>query len=122
VPYEIYIERRDEDGRSVAIAIEKWIDAIDSTEGVRLSQGDVNIPNPRTGEIIAIPANTGDAEVFYEAQNAWLPTFRWSESGRASFKPKADFDTLDSQQRRIASELARKLDATMVGDEGELYS
>ena len=120
--YEIYIERRDGNGQFVAIATEEWIDAVASTDGVRLMQGDADIANPKTGEIITVKTDNGDAELFYEADNAWRPTFRWSERGRANFKPAADFDNPDSRQRRIAIELARKLEASLIGDEGQLYA
>jgi hypothetical protein len=50
-----------------------------------MAEGDFEIANPSTGEIIKVRNTGGDAEVCFET-NKWLRVFRWSPSGRISFR------------------------------------
>jgi hypothetical protein len=85
-----------------------------------MADGDIKATNPRTGEVIGISNSGGDAEVFFPDNAAWSRVFRWSASG-ISFRACQDFELPASAIRLVAAELARGLDAQLVGDEGEFY-
>ena len=119
--YSIHIERLDDTGRRSPIDVVEWSEAVAAVDGVRLTSGDIIATNPHTGEALRIATSGADAEVYCPARDTWLPTFLWSARGRASFAAATDFDAPGSVQRAIASELARKLGAALVGDEGERY-
>jgi hypothetical protein len=86
-----------------------------------MAKGDYEITNPKTREIIGLRNAGGDAEAFFSAKAEWLRVFRWSPSGRVSFRPPGDFDLPTSSIRHLAAELARALGASLIGDEGEVY-
>lgn len=105
--YEIHIER--DNGQK--ITIDEWSDAIAAVEGVRLTDGCTKLTNPKTGQVIEIPSIDGDAEVFFPEFEQWLCCIRFS-NGRGSFPVRHESATL----RRVASALATKLSARLVGD------
>jgi hypothetical protein len=119
--YEIHIARRHLDGQILPIALSEWRAAVQHTPGVRMAKGDYEITNPKTREIIGLRNAGGDAEAFFSAKAEWLRVFRWSPSGRVSFRPPGDFDLPTSSIRHLAAELARALGASLIGDEGEVY-
>jgi len=85
--YEIHIARRHLDGQILPIALSEWRAAVQHTPGVRMATGDYEITNPKTREIIGLRNAGGDAEAFFSAKAEWLRVFRWSPSGRVSFRP-----------------------------------
>ena len=87
-----------------------------------MAEGDYEITNPKTGEIIRLRNAGGDAEAFFPAKSEWLRVFYWSPSGRISFRAPRDFDLPTSIIRRLAAELAHALGASLIGDEGEVYN
>jgi hypothetical protein len=119
--YELHIERRAPDGSRLAIAVSEWRAAVERTNGARIAEGDHQTTNPRTGEVIVLRNTGGDAEVYFPADAAWRRVFRWSRSGRVSFKATPDFEESASDLRRVAIDLAGRLGALLVGDEGEIY-
>jgi hypothetical protein len=119
--YEIHIERRGVDSRRLPISLSEWCAVVERTDGVRMAEGDVRATNPKTGELIGIKNGGGDAEAFFPDNGAWLRAFRWSPSGRISFRAPRDFEIPTSAIRLIAQVLAHSLDARLVGDEGEIY-
>jgi hypothetical protein len=118
--YSIHIRRRDTGALDSAIALSEWRAVVERTDGVRMVEGDHEITNPKTGELIRIRNPGGDAEVFFSHEAAWRRVFRWSE-GHISFAAPRDFNLPTCFLRGLAAELARALDARLVGDEGETY-
>jgi len=119
--YSIHIERRTPDGQRSPIELSEWRAVVARTDGVRLVEGNFQATNPRTYEIITLRNDGGDAEIFSATDARWQPGFSWSRSGRISFPAPRDFEEPTSAVRRLALELARDLDARLVGDEGEVY-
>jgi hypothetical protein len=118
--YSIHIRRRDAGAQDSAIALSEWRAVVERTEGIRMAEGDYQITNPKTGELIRIRNRGGDAEVFFSREATWRRVFRWSE-GHISFAAPRDFDLPTCFIRRLAADLARALDARLVGEEGETY-
>jgi hypothetical protein len=119
--YEIHIERRAPDARHLPIDLLEWRAVVAKAAGVRMAEGDFEISNPATGEVIRLRNSGGDAEVFFPGDALWRRVFRWSSPGRISFRAPRDFGAPASIIGRLALELARDLDALVVGDEGEIY-
>ncbi len=117
--YAIHIERRPEAGAS-SISLAEWEAVVERTEGVRLADGDAEAVNPRTGEVVRILNHGGDAEAFHPGDGSWRRIFYWNET-RVSFRAPDDFLARECVARSLARELARALDARLVGDEGEIY-
>jgi hypothetical protein len=118
--YDIHIRRRGAGPPDSHIALSEWRAVVECTGGVRMAEGDYQITNPVTGERIRIRNRGGDAEVFFPDEAAWRRVFHWFD-GRISFRAGLDFEVPTSLMRRLAGELARELDAQLVGDEGEIY-
>ena len=83
--------------------------------------------NPKTGETIGIKAAGGDAEVYLEDYEEWVPAILWRDtSGAATFR-------IDIVERAIISKdltdpvwaalssIAKQLSAQIRGEEGEIY-
>lgn len=119
--YSIHIERQNEAGQREPIEIVAWTEAVIATNGVRLANGDVSASNPVTHESVVIKREGANADLYDDQLNAWLPVFRWTNRGSVSFDASPDFDDATSRLRAIAGELASKLEARLVGDEGEFY-
>lgn len=120
--YSIHIERYNDTGQRAPIEREEWIEAVNATNGVRLTGVDLTSVNPVTSENIVIQGHGPNAELRCEQDDAWFPVFRWNERGTVTFNASPDFDGAKSRLRTVAGELARKLNARLVGDEGEFYS
>ena len=119
--YAIHIERRAPDGRLLPIELSECCAVVTRTDGVRLLEGNFQATNPNTQEVITLTNAGGDAEVFSATDARWQPGLRWSSSGRISFRAPRDFAEPTSAMRRLALELARRLNARLFGDEGEVY-
>jgi hypothetical protein len=119
--YNLHIKRPAPDEESHPISLPEWQAAVGETEGVRLATKPARITNPKTGEVISIPNNGGDTEVYFSADDTWQRLFSWSFAGTVCWRYTADFDRPDSEIRTVARRLARKLNAVIVGDEGEIY-
>jgi hypothetical protein len=83
--YEIHPVRRTPEGQIRPLPLSEWHAVVQQTQNVRMAEGDFEIANPSTGEIIKVRNTGGDAEVCFET-NKWLLVFRWSPSGRISFR------------------------------------
>lgn len=119
--YSIHIERQNGLGEPIPIPLAEWIDAVAQTEGVRLLDGDISARNPRTGELITIRNEGGDAEVFLPQEGEWVPIFFWSSRGHVNFNPGPGFEDPIDRTRTVAVKLAALLNGLLVGDEGETY-
>lgn len=120
--YSTHIERHNATGQREPIEIHEWIEAVRITDWVRLASHDEAATNSATGESIVIKGDDGNAEFHSDEHDAWLPVFRWNRRGLISFDASSDFGEETSRLREAATELARNLNARLVGDEGEFYS
>ena len=119
--YEIHIERRDGAGNRCRITLEDWQAAVTAETGVRLVAGDTQATNPATGEVVTIKNNGGDVAILDASTGNWQRTLYWRKRGRVSFRQTDDFAEATSPVRSAVLRLARRLGATVVGDEGEIY-
>jgi hypothetical protein len=110
---EIHIDR------DPPLSLSEWKAAVDATENVRLDRTDASVKNPKTGDVISIAGVDGDAHV--NVGGSWHPCFRWHSVGSVAFRDPAGFTELEDPILRIAKELALRLNARLVGDEGEEY-
>lgn len=118
MPYEIHIERPSNEDAVRPISLDEWTSAVQKTDGVRLDGNVVSATNPHTGEVITMGGFPGAAEV--NTDGTWILVFRWS-GGRVSFNGLPSFSEATDPVRLVALQLAKELDATVVGDEGESY-
>ena len=93
---------------------------MNSINGIRLSPsgGHVTI-NPKTKEEIRIQASPNDVEVYVPEGDEWVKAISWWK-GRASINARFEITASDPFWAAI-SQLAIRLDATIAGDEGEIY-
>lgn len=115
--YEIHISRSP---RGSDIALAEWVEAVRQADHVRLAEGDYLVTLPETGQVFRFPNTGGDTEVFFSIDGVWRRVFRW-HAGRVSFICPKDFDDEASHVRSVARALADALQASIVGDDGEVY-
>ena len=53
------------EGKILPIALSEWRAVVQQTHNVRMAEGDFEITNPKTGEIIRLRNAGGDAEAFF---------------------------------------------------------
>lgn len=117
--YTIYIERHAEEPINPA----EWRDAVTASTAFRLqSRGTLTITNPQTGEQISRPLHQNDAEYLDVASQTWSVTLFWSDEGRVRTDGPRDFDNPSNAYRIALVALAASLKASVVGEEGEVYS
>jgi len=120
--YMIRITRNTEgeaDGATITLA--EWIDAVNRIAHVRLAEGDYSVTLPETGQVFTLRNTGGDTDLYFPHIDAWRRIFRWDEED-VSFVGTEEFaNDPDCQLRLIARQLAEALQASIVGDEGELY-
>ena len=103
------------------IALEDWVAAVNSIEGVRLAEGDYPVRLPETGQTFILRNNGGDAELHIPHANEWRRTFRWEE-GVIKFVGTEEFTNDPAcRLRTIARALAAALGAVMCGDDGRIH-
>jgi hypothetical protein len=122
--YCLHIERDEQQ-----ISLEEWVTAVSSTEGARLQRNDTVAVNPVTDERIVLRHREGDVEIEHPEQaqrkecgtmSNWISAIGFY-NGRGTFRAGPAVDDPDCPVRRVARDIARALDARIVGDEGELY-
>lgn len=121
--YDLHIERKGDSPESdpKPILLTEWCAAVASTEGVRLFAAQAHtITNPKTGEVISIPAREGDVEVFFSDGGQWHSVFRW-RGDSAVFASRVDPGDTSQPVWVAAVALATRLGAVIRGDEGETY-
>lgn len=110
----------DEDGAVITLA--EWVDAVERIAHVRLAEGDYSVTLPETGQVFTLRNNGGDAELYFPHANAWRRVFRWDEED-VSFVGTEEFaNDAACQLRAVARQLAEALQASVIGDDGELYA
>jgi hypothetical protein len=75
----------------------------------------------RQAEVLRILNVGGDVEVFFSTDATWRRVFRRSPSGRISFGAPGDFELPTSIIRGLVAGLARDLNASLIGEQGEIY-
>ena len=120
--YEIHIQRiatSDGTGADSSLTLDEWKSFVESTESLRFTSKAVSVTNPATNKKIwALPKGYGNAEMLIE--NEWLPVFRW-RGGTISFNGRPSFEDRADPVRKIVAQIAMKLGAVVVGDDGENY-
>lgn len=114
--YSLYIER------SEPITIDEWLAVAKTVDNLNVIQvsGDRIGTNPVTGAKIRIPGAPRETVILRSSElEEWIKPFHfWN--GRILIKP-VDWDNPKSTVRVKAFELARKLSAEIIGDQGEKY-
>jgi hypothetical protein len=103
-----------------SITLDEWKAAVAQTRGVRLREGDVTTTNPER-QVISVPTQEGDAEIFSEDARERGLILRWRPRGHAVFGASEDFMHDESQVRLTIRALASWLNAKVVGEEDEEY-
>jgi len=115
--YHLHIERADEK----PIALSEWHAAIAATHGVRLFTSEAHVGiNPRTGEVLKMRADEGDAEVYFSDSDEWASVFKWYGES-AVFAPRVDVIDPAHPTWKAAVLLATHLGARIRGEAGEVY-
>lgn len=113
--YSLYIEK------DCPITIDEWLKVVETVSDLRIDDSDTIGINPATGEKIRIsnPVKK-NAALWFPKLEEWIKVFFFLK-GRILIKPN-DWDNSDSPLRDKSFELARKLNAKIVGDNGEIYT
>ncbi len=112
--YSLYIERNS------PITVDEWLSAVETIDDLRIDESDTVGINPATGAEIRIPGRTKkEVAIWFPKSKEWIKVFFFWE-GRILLKPN-DWDNPKSPLRVKAFELARKLNAEIIGDNGEKY-
>jgi hypothetical protein len=119
--YAIHVTRRSPSGQTIPIALSEWRAVVERTTGVRMANGDFQATYPTTAEVLRILNVGGDVEVFFSTDATWRRVFRRSPSGRISFGAPGDFELPTSIIRGLVAGLARDLNASLIGEQGEIY-
>ena len=121
--YSIHIQREE------SISLEEWEKAISKISGIKLDTEPMVAVNPKTGESISIPAEKGDVAVLFEhkgflgfgKKQLWEKCIYFT-NGRATFNATNDIENTNNPIHRAVASIAKSLSASIVGDEGEIYS
>ena len=92
-----------------------WIAAVKEVEGVRLGGSSVD-----SGEGISIDLAHDCAEVYLPDEDIWVPAIFW-HGDRASMNVAFDITDDADPVWVTVKNLARRLKATIAGDEGEAF-
>jgi hypothetical protein len=103
--------------REPSITLREWKVAVDGISGLRLDSSGSSAVNPKTGVKVFVLGTDGDTKINIDGK--WHTCFLWSESEGPNFRAPSDFGNINCLTRRIATKLADKLGATLVG-EGDL--
>jgi hypothetical protein len=114
VAYELHIQR------SQPITAEEWMKVIETTDDLKIDGSDWVAINPATKTEIRIPRSPETVALWFPDLEEWIKIFHFRR-GLVSFKA-TDWNNPKSPVREKAFELAQKLNAEIVGDEGEAYT
>lgn len=122
--YSLHIERSGSE-----ISLEEWLAAAATLKNVRQRKDQFSVENPVYGDIIKVNNSPGDLEIIWHRRLLdcilgkkveWRYAFFFNH-GRASFFPPDDINSPKDPVRNVATQLARILNANIVGDDGEEY-
>ena len=123
--YSLHIERPGS-----TISLDEWLAAASTIASLRPRATGYIAVNPSTGERIELGQSTGDLEIALPQglfsrvlgkAKEWEPAFFYSR-GRVSFPPPDNIDSTTDPVRMAAATLAKTLNASIVGDDGEEYA
>lgn len=112
--YDLTISRNDN-----PISLEEWKQTVSVIENAELVTEATQGVNPATGEVISIPHRDGDVKV--EINDEWINCI-FFYNGRAIFKYVDGIEDSSNPVHQVVSSLARQLNATITGEELEVYS
>lgn len=95
-----------------------WIAAVEATPGVRIANRNPSWTNPRTGDVVSMLHSEHSVEVQKET-GEWHLDIHFTSSGRILFSPAAW--EAGNPVAIAACKLASKLQARIVGEEGDCY-
>ena len=111
--YSLQIER------SEPITIDEVLAVVETAGDLRIEESDIVSINPATEAEIRILGAKTDIALWFSEVEEWIKVFYFRRN-RIVFKAN-DWDSPKSPVRDKAYELARKLNAEIVGDNGEKY-
>ncbi len=111
------------------ILLEEWMNAVSQIEGVRIDSTDIEGINPITGEVITVQGNPGNVAVDFKKEllfglikkSEWV-TCIFYEAGHVGFKAVNGVESPDNPLNKAVKKIAEKLNAKIIGDEGELFN
>lgn len=112
--YSLQIER------SEPIKVDELLRVVETIDYLQIDASDLIGKNPSTGEEIRIPGAKTDIALWFSETNEWIKVFYFRQ-GRIVFNAK-EWDTPNSPIRDKAFEIAQKLNAEIIGDNGEIYT
>jgi hypothetical protein len=95
------------------IALEEWLEIIESDPDLRIQAKPYAATNPKTGETILVPVQPGQAELANNGE--WIPFLGHSE-GELSMRLAPSMELETDPARRKVAELARRLGARITYD------
>jgi len=122
--YCLHIERQDNQ-----ISLDEWCEAVSKIPNVRLQQDDNVAINPATGASVTVEKSDGDVEVICPVgfigrllgkTPTWMHAITFFE-GRGTFRATEEIEKPNNPIRSAAALIAKELNASIVGDEGEDY-
>ncbi len=111
--YDLTISRNDN-----PISLDVWKQAVSEIGNAELVTEDTRGENPVTGEVISIPHNEGDVKV--EINDEWINCI-FFYNGRAIFKYVDGIEDPSNPVHLVVSSIANYLNATISGEELEVY-
>jgi len=121
--YALHIER------DPTISLEEWREVISSIDGIKIDNSEFEAINPKTGQVISIGSSKGgDVAILFESKGflGFGKNQTWEKcisfvNGKGSFNAKGDIENSSNPLHRAVAEIAAKLSAKIIGDEGEEY-
>lgn len=104
-----------------SIRLELWESVIRETQGVRMVESAIfEFLNPMTGELVSTTCSEKDVEVFDANKDDWGRALYWKD-GRATTNARFHFGDQSDPFWMAVSSIAKKLNAKIVGEVGEVY-
>ncbi len=111
------------------ISLDEWEQAVNNCSLTKIDPSDVHGVNPKTGEVITIGGDIGDAAVRFSKSGllgvggkvTWRKVFRF-KSTYGSFNYSESMESPQNPIRIAAVELAKLLGARILGEGDEEYN
>jgi hypothetical protein len=106
--------------RKERIYLEEWILTVNSLDNIRLCKEKFHVGKDADGKAFRTPVEEGDTEIYVEDQDKWINVFHYRDEEYciAFDLPQGATET---KIWAVAADIARALEARMVGDDGESY-
>jgi hypothetical protein len=99
--------------RSSPISLDEWKAIVSSDSDLRLRAAPYSARNPKSGELLAIPAGEADAEIQHTEE--WLPFLRWRR-GSLTTEYEPEFEVSSNPVRLKLVQVATQLHAVLGTD------